>query len=100
MCPKCVRVSKIDDFRVLVLVLFWVSFWGRFGRLNGGQKHEKVVPKSHPKIGLKNYRFLVALGVPFGVQNGAQHGLKSDLGSVRVARGSQRLSRGRFWKDF
>ena len=66
MCPKCVRVTKIDDFRVLVLAPFWVSFWGRFGSPNGGQKHEKVVPKSHSKTGLKNDRFLVDFGVPLG----------------------------------
>ena len=66
MCPKCVRVSKIDDLRVLVLVPFGVSFWGRFGSPNGGQKHEKVVPKSHSKTVLKNDRLLVDFGVPLG----------------------------------
>ena len=96
MWPKCVRLTKIDDFRVLVLGPFLVSFWGRLGGPNGGQKHEKVVPKSHSKTGLKNDRFLVDFGVPFGVENGAKNGLKTDLGSSRVARGSQRLSRGRF----
>ena len=96
MCPKCVRVTKIDDFCVLVLGPFFVSFWGRFGSPNGCPKHEKVVPKSHSKTGLKNDRFLVDFGVPFGVENGAKNGLKTDLGSSRVARGSQRLSRGRF----
>jgi len=102
--PQCgssaVNNSKIDDLCVLVLALFWVSFWGRLGSPNGGQKHEKVVPKSHSKTCLKNDRFLVDFGVPFGVQNGAKNGLKTDLGSSRVARGSQRLSRGRTWKDF
>ena len=91
-----VNNSKIDDFHVLVLGPFFVSFWGRFGSPNGGQKHEKVVPKSHSKTGLKNDRFLVDFGVPFGVQNAAKNDLKNDLGSSRVARGSQRLSRGRF----
>ena len=51
--------------------------------------HEKVVPKSHSKTGLKTDRFLVDFGVPFGVQNGAQNGLKTDLGSSRGSRGSQ-----------
>ena len=58
MTFKCgqsiVNNGKIDDFRVLVLGPFGVSFWGRFGSPNGGQKHEKVVPKSHSKTGLKN----------------------------------------------
>ena len=98
--PQCgssvVNNSKIDDFHVLVLGPFLVSFWGRFGSPNGGQKHEKVVPKSHSKTGLKNDRFFVDFGVPFGVENGAKNGLKTDLGSSRVPRGSQRLSRGRY----
>ena len=68
--PQCgssaVNNSKIDDFYVFVLGPFGVSFWGRFGSPNGGQKLQKVVPKSHSKTGLKNDRFLVDLGVPFG----------------------------------
>ena len=68
--PQCgssvVNNGKINDFRVLVLVPFGVSFWGRFGSPNGGQKHEKVVPKSHSKTGLNNDRFLVDFGVPLG----------------------------------
>ena len=74
--PQCgssaVNNCKIDDFYVFVLGPFGVSFWGRFGSPNGGQKHEKVVPKSHSKTGLKNDRFLIDFGVPFGVQNGAR----------------------------
>jgi len=66
--PKCgssvVNNSKIDVF----LFSFWVSFWGRFGSPNGGQKHEKVVPKSHSKTGIKNDRFLIDFGVPLGSQ--------------------------------
>jgi len=68
--PQCgssvVNNCKIDDFHVFVLGLFFVSFWGRFGSPNGGQKHEKVVPKSHSKTGRKNDRFLVDFGVPLG----------------------------------
>ena len=71
--PLCgasaVNNSKIDDFRVLVLGPFGVSFWGRFGSPNGGQKHEKVVPKSQSKAGLKNDRPgspRGSLGVDFG----------------------------------
>ena len=68
--PQCgssvINNSKIDDFRVLVLGPFWVSFWRCFGSPNGGQKHEKVVPKSHSKTGLKNDRLLIDFGVPLG----------------------------------
>ena len=70
--PQCgssvVNNSKIDDFYVFVLGPFGVSFWGRFGSPNGGQKLQKVVPKSHPKTGLKNDRFLIDFGVPLGSQ--------------------------------
>ena len=74
--PGCgasvVNNGKINVFGVLVLGPSWVSFWGRFGSPNGGQKREKVVPKSHSKTGLKNDRFLIDFGVPFGVENGAR----------------------------
>ena len=74
--PQCgssiVNNTKINDFRVLVLAPFWVSFWGRLGSPNGCQKHEKVIPKRRSKTGLKNYRFLIDFGVPFGVPNGAR----------------------------
>ena len=65
-----------------------VSFWGRFGSPNGGQKRQKVVPKSLSKTGLKNDRFFIDFGVPFGVPSGARkvqiRGPKSDLRSSRV----------------
>ena len=68
--PQCgssvVNNGKINDFRVLVLALLLVSFWGRFESPSGGQKHEKVVPKSHSKTSLKNDRFFVDFGVPLG----------------------------------
>ena len=68
--PQCgssvVNNFKIDEFHVFVLGRFGVSFWGRFGGQNGGQKHEKVVPKSHSKTGTKNCRFLVDFGIPLG----------------------------------
>ena len=96
MCPKCVRVSKIDDFCVLVLGPFGVSFWGRFGSPNGGQKHEKVVPKSHSKTGLKNDRFLIDFGVPLGSKMEPKIDQKSIIFQVGVPEGP----RGRFWKDF
>ena len=59
--------TKIDDFRILVLGPFGVSFWGCFGCPNGGQKHEKVVPKKSFKTSFKNNWFLIDFGVPFGV---------------------------------
>ena len=74
MCPKCVRVSKIDDFRVLVLGPFWVSFWRCFWSPNGGQKHEQVVPKSLSKTGIKNDRFLGPFWGPKWSQKGANKG--------------------------
>ena len=61
-----VNNRKINDFRVLVLGPFWVYFWGRFGSPNGGQKHEKVVPKSHSKSCPKNDGFLLDFGSPLG----------------------------------
>ena len=97
MCSKCVSFIKIDDFRVLVLDAFWVSFWGRFGSPNGGQEHQKEVLKSLSKSRRKNNQILIDLGVPFGVPNGAQNGLKTDLGSSRGSRGSQGSILEGFW---
>ena len=53
-----------------------------------------------PQNGARGYPPILAIFKEHGVQNGAQNNLKNDLGSSRVARGSQRLSRGRFWEDF
>ena len=82
---------------------FGVSFWGRFGSPNGGQKRQKVVPKSHSKTGLKNDRCLINFGRfwgPFGVPNGARKVQirvpKSDLASSRVLGGLQ----GSIWHLF
>ena len=51
--PQCVssmvNSSKINDFRVLVLGPFWVSFWRCFGSPNGGQSHQKATSKKHQK---------------------------------------------------
>ena len=41
-----VNSSKIDVFQCSVLEPFWVPFWWCFGSLNGGQEHQKEVPKS------------------------------------------------------
>ena len=86
---------------------FLVSFRGRFGSQNGGQQHEKVVPKSHSKTGLKNDRFLINLGVPFGVPNGARKvqirrhkGLLSQVGSPGGPRGSPGIDFNRIFDDF
>ena len=70
-------------------VPFGSHFGGRFGTPNGGQKHEKVVPKSHSKTGLKNDRFLIDFGVLTGAIKGEIRGLKSDLCSSRVPGGVQ-----------
>ena len=61
---KLVNNDKINVFYVFVLSPFWVSFWRCFGSPNGGQQHEKVVPKSHAKTGLKNDRFWDPSWVP------------------------------------
>ena len=51
--PECgqsvVNSRKICDFRVLVLVPFWVSFWRSCGSPNGGQGHQKAISKKHQK---------------------------------------------------
>ena len=45
-CGSCiVNNSKIDDFQVLILTPFWVSFWRCFGSPNGGQGHQKAISK-------------------------------------------------------
>ena len=52
--PECgssvVNRSKIDDFDVLVLGPFWVSFLRCFGSPGGGQEHQKEVLKSLSKL--------------------------------------------------
>ena len=45
-----VNTSKIDEFQLLVLALFWVSFWRCFGSPNGGQGHQKATSKKHQKM--------------------------------------------------
>ena len=51
--PECgssvVNTSKINDFQVLVLVPFWVSFWRCFGSPNGGQGHQKTTTNKTSK---------------------------------------------------
>ena len=96
MCPKCVSVTKIDDFRCSVLDPFWVSFWRCFGSPTGGQKHQKEVLKSLSKIGRKNYQFLIDFGVPLG----SKMELKIDQKSIIFEVGVPEGPRGRFWKDF
>ena len=55
-----------------------------------------MVPKSHSKTGLKNDRFLIDFGVPFGSKMEPKIDQKSIIFQVGVPEGP----RGRFWKDF
>ena len=93
--PGCgssvVNNGKINVVVVFVLGPFWVSFWRCFGSPNGGQKHEKVVPKSHSKTGLKNVRNLSILGshlevgspgVPEALQGSILEGLFMIFGAI------------------
>ena len=41
-----VNISKINEFQVLVLAPFWVSFWRCFKSPNGGQGHQKSTSKN------------------------------------------------------
>ena len=82
---------------------FWGSFWGRFGSQNGSQKHEKVVPKSHSKTGLKNDRFLIDFGVPLGSKMEPKIDQKLVIFQVGVPegpRGSPGVDFGRIFDDF
>ena len=51
--PGCgssvINTSKINDFQVLILTPFCVSFWRCFGNSNGGQCHQKFTSKNHQK---------------------------------------------------
>ena len=52
--PECgqsvVNRSKINEFQVLVLTPFGVSFWRCFGSPNGDQNHQKVTSKKHQQF--------------------------------------------------
>ena len=102
--PECsqgvVNSCKIDDFQVLVLTLFWVSFWRCFGSPNGGQGHQKATSKKHVKK-------MVPKMSPNWSQRGSQNGAKIVKNEVLEAPcfkdGSQEASRplrDRFWRGF
>ena len=69
-CGSCiVNSSNIDDFHVLVLTPFWVSFWRCFGSSNGGQSLQKATSKKHQKYDAQNDPKLVPTGVAEWSQN-------------------------------
>ena len=103
MWPKCVRVTKINDFRVLVLGPFWVSFWECFGSPNGGQNLQKVTSKKHKKMMPK----MTSNWSQRGSQNGAKIIKNEVLEAPCFKGGSQVASRPppgsileRFWDHF
>ena len=66
-----------------------------------------MVPKSHSKTGLKNDRFLIDFGVPFGVEIKAKIGTfrvhigpLAQVGSPGGPRGSPGVDFGRIFDDF
>ena len=93
----------INEFQVLVLAPFWVSFWRCFGSPNGGQGHQKATSKKHQKMMPKM--------TPNWSQRGSQNGAKIIKNEVLEAPcfkgGSQVASRAppgsileRFWDHF
>ena len=102
-CGSCiVNNSNIDEFQVLVLAPFWVSFWRCFGSPNGGQSHQKAIPKKHQKRDAEHDPKLVPKGV-----HGAKI-IKTDVSEASCFKGgSQVASRPpsgsileRFWEHF
>ena len=59
-----INSGKINDFHVLVLASFGVSFWRYFGSPNGGQGHQKATSKKHQKNDAQHEPKLVPKGVP------------------------------------
>ena len=106
MWLKCCKY-KIDDFQVLILTPFWVSFWRCFGSPNGGQGHQKATSKKHQKNDAQNEPKLVPKGVPKWNQNRQKWGLGSTLFQGWLPSGLQTPSRidfgevlGPFWDHF
>ena len=98
-----INTHQFDDFQVLVLTPFWVSFWRCFGSPNGGQGHLKAISKKHQKMMPKM--------TPNWSQRGSQNGAKIIKNEVLEAScfkdGSQVASRDppgsileRFWDHF
>ena len=84
---------KIDDFQVLILTPFWVSFWRCFGSPNGGQGHQKATSKKHQTNDAQNEPKLVPKGVPNWSQNHQKWGLGSTLFQGWLPSGLQSPSR-------
>ena len=103
-CGSCiVNNSKIDDFQVLILAPFWVSFWRCFGSPNGGQGHQKAISKKHQKNDAQNDPKLVPKGVPKWSQNRQKWSLGSTLFQGWLPSGLQSPSRidfGEVWGPF
>ena len=59
-----VNTSNINDFQLLVLAPFGVSFWRSFGSPNGGQGHQKATSKKHQQNDAQNKPKLVPNGGP------------------------------------
>ena len=103
-CGSCiVNNSKIDDFQVLILTPFWVSFWRYVGSPNGGQAIKKPFQK--------NIKKMMPKMTPNWSQRGSQNGAKIVKSEVLEAPcfkgGSQVASRPppgsileRFWDHF
>ena len=76
----------------LILEVFWEPKWRPRASKRGSQKSLKIRSNK--------CSFFDQFWGPFGVQNGAQHGLKTDLGSSRGSRGSQGSILEGFWTNF
>ena len=106
--PECgqsvVNRSNINDFKVLMLAPFWVSFWRYFGSPNGGQSHQKAISKKHQKNDAQNDLKLA----PKGVSKWSQNRKKNEVLEAPCFKGrSQVASRAtpgsileRFWDHF
>ena len=93
-CGSCIiNNSKIDDFHVLILTPFWVSFWRCFGSPNGGQGHQKATSKKTLQNYTRNEPKLVPKGVPQWSQNRQKWGLRSTLSEGGLPSGLQSPSR-------
>ena len=103
-CGSCiVNNSKINDFHVLILTTFWVSFWRCFGSPNGGQSHQKAISKKQQKMMPR----MSSNWSQRGSQNGGKISKNEVLEAPCFKGGSQEVSRAppgsileRFWHHF
>ena len=84
-----VNSYKINEFQLLILTPFWVSFWRCFGSPNGGQGHQKATSKKHQKNDAQHDLKLVPKGVPKWSQNRQKWSLGSTLFQGWLPRGLQ-----------